>query len=335
MRLAQKKRVTSYDVAAAAGVSRTTVSFVLNDTPNQSIPAATRTAVLHAAQTLGYAPSAAARMLRAGSSRLVLCLAPDWEPSALMDDGLARLTGNLRRVGYATVVAKSAEEEGSLDVLWQTISPAAVVAMFDLPADVRERIRALRVPLIEAFFHSFGSHRDEDELQVTTGRLQGSYVLDRGADRIVYVAQPPVRDAEIHSDRLRGVTAATAARGAATPELIELSTSHSITDDEIRLIAAGHRDRHTAVCCYNDLVALQVIQAAHRIGLETPRDLAVIGVDDEPFSALVSPSITTVRFDIPAHMAVVSQRILCALNGSTPPSTDQTAFSAVIPRESA
>lgn len=330
-----KGRVTSYDVAAAAGVSRTTVSFVLNDTPGQSISESTRTAVLHAAQTLGYAPSAAARTLRAGSSRLILCVAPDWEPSALMDDGLSRLTRNLRREGFATVVAKSAEEPGSLDVLWQTVSPAAVVAMFDLPDAVRERIRMLRVPLIEAFFHSFGAHSDEDALQVTTGRLQGSHVLDRGAQQLVYVTQPSARDAEIHSDRLRGVVSAALARGVAAPELIELGAADDVTDREIHSIVDGHRDRRTAVCCYNDLVALLVIQAARRIGVEVPRDIAVIGVDDDPLSALVSPSITSVRFDIPAHMELVSERILAAIADTPPPPTPTGAFSRVVARESA
>ena len=66
------QRVTLNDVAAASGVSRATASFVLRDSPNQSISAATRERVRQAARDLGYVPHAIARALREGSSRIVV-----------------------------------------------------------------------------------------------------------------------------------------------------------------------------------------------------------------------------------------------------------------------
>ena len=71
-----ERRATSADVARLAGVSRTTVSFVLNDTPSQSISADTRRRVLDAAQELSYAPSAEARALGRGRSTSVLLYLP-------------------------------------------------------------------------------------------------------------------------------------------------------------------------------------------------------------------------------------------------------------------
>ena len=65
-------RVTMKDVAHAAGVSPSTVSFVLNDTPGQSIRESTRERVRAAARELGYAPQGMARALREGRSRTVL-----------------------------------------------------------------------------------------------------------------------------------------------------------------------------------------------------------------------------------------------------------------------
>src|SRR5690242_18532907 len=67
-----KTRVTLNDVAAASGVSRATASFVLRDSPGQSISAATRERVRAAAQALGYVPNGLARALREGTSRIVL-----------------------------------------------------------------------------------------------------------------------------------------------------------------------------------------------------------------------------------------------------------------------
>src|SRR4051812_3049509 len=66
------KRPTSTDVARAAGVSKTTVSFVLNNRPGQSIPEETRRRVLEAARSLDYQPHALARALAAGRSDIVL-----------------------------------------------------------------------------------------------------------------------------------------------------------------------------------------------------------------------------------------------------------------------
>src|SRR5260370_8496229 len=70
------RRITSSDIARAAGVSQTTVSFVLNNTEGASISAKTRPRVLNAAQSLGYATNSAARTLVSGRSRtLALALA--------------------------------------------------------------------------------------------------------------------------------------------------------------------------------------------------------------------------------------------------------------------
>src|SRR5580693_546316 len=68
----QKPRATLNDVAAASGVSRATASFVLRDSPGQSISAGTRERVREAARTLGYVPNGLARALREGTSRIVL-----------------------------------------------------------------------------------------------------------------------------------------------------------------------------------------------------------------------------------------------------------------------
>jgi DNA-binding LacI/PurR family transcriptional regulator len=75
------KRVTSADVARAAGVSRTTVSFVLNGRPGWSIPDETRNRVLDAARELRYRPRAAARALAAGRSDIVLLSCPPPPPT--------------------------------------------------------------------------------------------------------------------------------------------------------------------------------------------------------------------------------------------------------------
>lgn len=333
--MAGSRRVTSHDVAAAAGVSRTTVSFVLNRAPNQSIPESTRSAVLEAARSLGYTPSAAARTLRAGSSRLVLCVAPDWQPSALMDAGLSILTERLHRLGYATVIAKSAEDSDSLDILWESVSPAVVVAMFDLPGTVRERVAGMGIPVVESFFHSFGTDSDADDMQVDAGRVQAEYAIERGARRLVFVSPPDDQDAEIHADRYAGVSAAAAARGLPRPELVVLEHGPVPSAGETDRILRTGDDGYTIVCCYNDEVALGVLGRFQARGMQIPEDVGVIGVDDDPMSALVSPALTTVRFDVPGHMERVAERVAAALDLPGASVGEGRRFTEIVARESA
>ena len=95
---------TGADVAREACVSRTTVSYVLNDTAGVAISAATRQRVHEAAAKLGYAPSAAARTLRTGRSDLVLCVLPDWPIGPVIDTLLDHLAQELAERGLSVLV---------------------------------------------------------------------------------------------------------------------------------------------------------------------------------------------------------------------------------------
>lgn len=96
--------LTSADVARLAGVSRATVSFVLNDTQGHRVSEATRARVLDAAKQLGYVPHAAARSLRAGRSNLVLMPSSISAVGRLVSDWVDDLHSELDRHGYTAVL---------------------------------------------------------------------------------------------------------------------------------------------------------------------------------------------------------------------------------------
>jgi DNA-binding LacI/PurR family transcriptional regulator len=328
------RRVTSFDVAEAAGVSRTTVSFVLNDVSNQSIPEKTRLAVLEAAKKLGYTPSAAARALRAGSSRLVLVLGPKYHPSELMDAGMSELTHRLRKAGYATVIAMSVSDAESLDVLWQSVSPAAIVSMFDMPPRTRETIRAMNIPIIDALFHTAASMPGQFELQVDVGRQQAAYVISHGATHIVF-AHPPRDDVdfEILDDRWRGV------REVATSSSVPFSTLEVTTDDAqlahaLEELSAETPGRHLAICAYNDLTALAILQSARTIGMTAPGHFSIIGVDDLAAAAYASPPLTSVRFEIVEHIGSIAAQVIEELEGAGAGMHTSGPLSRVVARQS-
>lgn len=333
-----RRRITSLDVARAAGVSRTTVSFVLNNAPNQTIPESTRTAVLEAAQSLGYTPSAAARALRSGSSQLVLVLGPQVQPSELMDAGMLTLTSRLRDAGYATIVAMSSDTTTSMDVLWQSVSPAAVVSMLDMPATTRSMIQAMNIPIVDALFHTVASFPGRFELQVDVGRQQARHVAERGATELL-VVHPPARfaDATIINDRRRGVTEFAEERGLAH------ATLEVHPDDRQQLDALLHRVQHTAasrvaICAFNDLIAFAILQAAHDRGMDAPADFLLIGVDDLPVIPYISPALSSVRFEIVDHIEQIASTVIDVLTGTAATdacATPERSFSRVVARETA
>ena len=98
-----RSNVTSADVAAAAGVSRATVSYVLNGV-DARVSEGTRERVLEAARTLGYTPNAMASALRAGRTSVVIFALPNWPLGPVVAELLSGSVGELDRLGYTPLV---------------------------------------------------------------------------------------------------------------------------------------------------------------------------------------------------------------------------------------
>lgn len=327
------RRPTSSDVARAAGVSRATVSFVLNDAPGQTIPAATREAVRRAAAELGYVPSVAARSLRSGRSRVVLCLATDWEPSVVMDATLSLLGRELRSAGYAVAVAKLPAGADEHDPLWSAISADAVVAMFDLPPPVRERLAAMRVPVVPMYLASRGGDGPGEQLQVSIGRLQVECLRDAGCTRIVQVVPGPPADPAVVRDRVAGVAQATRQLGLDGPEAITVALGEGLSDDAAARVFADAGGR-LGICAYNDVVAMAILAAGRARGLAAPSDFRIVGVDDDPVAAFADPPLTTVRLNLTTLNAVVVDGVRRELGLAALPVRDEP-FVRLVARSSA
>lgn len=324
-------RVTSADVARVAGVSRATVSYVLNDTPNQTISAPTRTRVLEAAASLGYAPSAAARTLRTGRSDVVLCLLPDWPIGPEVGNQLGNLSSSLARAGLTFVAHPGTREDRPIAELWKAITPAAVLAFEDLSDAEIDSMRAAGVALVVALLGRTRQRRRELEVpQQLVGRLQADHLAELGHTVLGYAYPDDDRVRIFAEPRLAGVRAACAARGLEPPVVLTVPLDR----EPAREAVLGWRARQvTAVCSYNDDVALAVLAGLRLSGLDAPRDLAVIGIDDIPAAGLAVPALTTVITDqakVGAHLAAT---IVAAISGEPEPHIDMTRLSRVIRRE--
>lgn len=326
------RRVTSADVARVAGVSRATVSYVLNDTPRQTISADTRTRVLEAAASLGYAPSAAARALRTGRSDVVLCLLPDWPIGPEVGALLGNLSSALARSGLTFVAHPGTREDRPIAELWKAITPAAVLAFADLSDDEIDAMRAAGVVLVVALLGRARQRRRELEVpQQFIGRLQADHLAETGHEVLGYAYPDDDRVRIFAEPRLAGVRAACADRGLAAPDVRTVPLDPSSASAAVRdWRAAGV----TGVCAYNDDVALAVLAGLRTAGLTAPDDLAVIGVDDIPAARLAAPALTTVITDqavVGAHLAAT---IVAAIAGEPEPAADPIHPSRVVPRAS-
>jgi DNA-binding LacI/PurR family transcriptional regulator len=328
------RRVTSADVARLAGVSRATVSYVLNETPGQTISADTRGRVLDAAARLGYAPSAAARTLRTGRSDVVLCLLPDWPIGPEVGSMLGNLSTALARHGLTLVAHPGNREDRPITEIWKAITPAAVIAFADFSAGEIEAMHAAGVELVVALFGR-GRQQGRRELEVPqqlVGRRQAIHLATTGHRRIGYGYPDDHRLRVFAEPRLAGVRAELQERGLPGPviETVPLDVARA-AEGVRRWQSAGV----TAVCAYNDEVALAVLAGVRKLGLASPGDLAVIGVDDIPPARLAEPTLTTVTTDQVAMAAYLSATVVAAIAGKPGPSVPSSDLIELVRRASA
>lgn len=322
------RRVTGADVATAAGVSRATVSYVINQTPGQTIPAQTRDRVLAAAKRLGYRPSMAGRALRTGRSDLVVWILPDWPIGAEVGRFIEALSREASRRGYLLTMVPEQEGAEAIETTIRQLSPAAIVAIHALPDRIVTLAEASNIPIAST------QDKESDELALSSrhiGRLQVEYLAGKGHRKIAYLYPDDERVQSFASHRLAGATEAARALG-----LSALRKRTAPVDRErLGRIAAEWREQGiTAVCAYNDDWALGLLSGMQLAGLHAPTDLAVIGCDDVPTAALSMPALTTIANDIAALAHELLDSVDLVLTGSDS-AVHRDIQSKVIPRESA
>jgi DNA-binding LacI/PurR family transcriptional regulator len=300
-----KKRVTSSEVAKEAGVSRTTVSFVLNNAPNTGIPEETRRKVQEAAARLKYRPNVSGRRLASGRTEtigFVMHQSPDraaadlFLPQVLL--GLVEIT-----------------RENAYHILLHPVDP-------DNPADDYSDL--IYEGHVDGIILS-GPQQHEPEAValyeqgypiVVTGRLQKglacvdadnyqaaqlatNHLLGLGHRRIGLITNAP--RIYLGSDqRYRGYCDALLAAGIVPdPAIVQEGFFTSSSGFQAMSTLLELPDRPTAVFVASDVVALGAVQAVKVHGLTIPQDVAVVGCDDISITQYIEPPLTSVR--LPAY----------------------------------
>jgi LacI family transcriptional regulator len=294
------KRPTIEDIARMAGVSRGTVSRVLNNRPD--VDRETRARVRRIIQEQGYAPSITAAGLAGGRNRLVGMLLPifTWP---ILADLLRGITEILNRTPYELVLYTFNDEDLSRDRrdvinrLLSTQLTAGLLAVY--PGPLSSQLTELYyggVPVV-----TIDDQQEPETPWVRADDAAGAYAAVRhliqlGHRRIAHIQGP--REYLVSSDRHRGYMQALAEAG------IEPDPDLIIPGDFLpqsgyigarRLFNLPAEKRPTAIFASADQMAYGVLRAAEELDLRVPEDFALVGFDDDAPSAHVLPPLTTVR----------------------------------------
>lgn len=300
------------DIAKAAGVSQSTVSRVLNDSPTSvPIAAETRERVREVAANLGYSPNPLARGLRGARTMLLGVIVREiMDPffsvaiDAISAEALAR--------GYNVVLGSAhskADEAIALKTVLETRHCDAILLLGDMRDEPKflEDLRASQTRMI-ALWH--GTELEGVPTVNVDNRAGVVAALDHltglGHERIAFIGGRPLGD--IRERHTAYVDYLGSAGIEVTDDYIQNVSNDPSGGDQALRAFMDLEDRPTAVICSTDHMASGVLHAAFDLGLGVPNDLSVVGFDDIPIAGFTVPPLTTVRMPV-AEMSAVAARL--------------------------
>lgn len=325
---APTKRVTAADVARSLGLSRATVGFVLNDTPGQTIPAATRDRVLAEAKRMGYRANSAAQALASGRSRIILLVLPDWPLDYSMRIHLDEASLALDEAGYS-LVTMTPHPGGQARPLWETLRPDVVMGLAPFTRDQLAQIHGSGVQRIIPPTAAGGEDVAGDLGFADGPRLQVHHLIERGRRQLAFAASADPRVADLVAQR-RELARETLRRQTGAGFLAEATISET---NALPLLSDWINQGVDGVVAYNDDIAALLLSAALRSSIAVPEQLAIVGHDDIPLARLLVPALSTVRVDNAGLGRFLAELALSAATGSAPPQAGPETDAHLVVRE--
>ena len=286
------------DVARHAGVSVSTVSYVLNN----SGPVATsrRARVLDAVRVLNYTPNQSARSLKRRLTSAIGLVVPDLANQffAYITEGVEKAAAG--RDVLVVLCAPEATDRPDLDhaKLLQSQRIDGVIYLSGAgtsPSLILELSKSGQLVLVDEQIPGFDLPAVVSDSR-RGAREVAAYVLEQGHTRVGVIGGPAVLWTA--QQRLAGYREAMAMAGL-NPDHIPAHdgdyrepSGYAIAE---RLLDAPAADRPTALLCANDMMAIGALQYCRAAGLRVPEDVSIAGFDDIPIASLISPALTTTR----------------------------------------
>lgn len=310
------------DVARAAGVSVTTVSHVLNETPNTRVSDSTRARVRDEAVRLGYSPNRLARGLRTRTSGMIGLLTEEiattphagriilgaQERARTHNQTLAIINSHLS----AGAAARRADARALIDRQADGIIYATVYHREVAVPSVLRSVPAVLIGAVDQQGLVPAVLPDERAGVMSSVDL----LVAHGHRRIAFVDS--IQDVPATRGRLLGYRDAMRAHGLEpSPALVAAGEGEAPGGHAAGRQLLDRADRPTAIVCYNDRMAWGVYTAAAELGLSIPRDLSIIGFDDQaPIPESLFPRLTTVALPHYEMGAWAVETLMSLIEGS-------------------
>lgn len=280
------------------GITPSAVSKALNNHPR--ISDKTKAAVIQVARNLDYQPNHLATALRKGKSNLVGVIIPKAN-SHFFSSIIEKIEEVLNEKGYNVIIAQSNEsykkECKSIDALLYTQVDGIIASMANetVKLDYYEKIKSKGIPLI--LFD-----RGENDLNVDyvgiddylSSHMVIEHLVEQGCKRIAHIAG--FSHTRIYKNRIRGYRDALEKFGLPIEESLIIESNLRIEDGRcIMKELLELKNKPDAVYAAGDYAALGALQVLQENHINVPGDIALVGFTNEPFTSLVTPSITSVE----------------------------------------
>ncbi|GAB4469633.1 MAG: LacI family DNA-binding transcriptional regulator [Armatimonadaceae bacterium] len=318
-----KRRVTITDVASAAGVSRTTVSYVLSGRADARVPAPTRQRVLDKASELGYRRNALAAAFRSGRMNTVGIVSPlsqvdtssDAIPNVYYRDLVLAIANVVFDAGLnPLLLSETRSRQLSLADVTDRRADGVILVIKENASQFVQAAEAAGVPCV-----TIG--REVGDWQVHTdnffgARLAVEHLIGLNHQKIAFLWYghhnvPSARQ------RLDGFLKTTCEAGFTESDSPVFSFRE--TGDLVRALLEP--DGPTAVFCYNDELALLALDLCAAHGLRVPQDVSLVGFDDNVLARSARPRLTTIHSPVEQLASASIQLLQAQLRGDSSPST--------------
>lgn len=292
------KRTTIKDIANVLNISSAAVSKAMHD--DSRISKKTKEAVKRVAKELNYQPNHLASALRKGKSNLVGVIVPRTN-SNFFSSVVEQMEEVLNKAGYNIIITQSNEsfdkECKNIDTLLYTQVDGIIASMANETVDLSyyEKVKSKGIPLI--LFD-----RGENDLNVDyvgiddyeSSHMIIDHLVSKGCKRIAHIGG--YRRTRIYNNRIRGYIDAIKAHHLPNEDHLLIESSLTLEDGRLKMLELLSLDNPPdAVYVASDYAALGALQVLKEKNINVPDNICLVGFGNEPFTSLVSPSISTVN----------------------------------------
>lgn len=320
------KKVTSLDVARMAGVSQSTVSFVLNNRQDIQISEETRQKVMDAAEKLNYVPNSFAQGLKTNKSKLLGLIMP-----TITNPYFPLLTQLIEEYaaskGYNVLLCNTYRrpevEKESLDLLTEK-SVDGIIYLFNPTFTNYINNASKSIPIV-----MIGEKMDDLNIHTVgldsyaAGKMVAEHLISLGHKHFAFISTPMNEISIARMRRFEGVKACLKENGLDENLVLETAEDEYEIIDSTYEIEIGYnlskkileyKDKTTAFIGVNDMVAFGIMNYANTSSVKIPDEISVCGFDNIYLSKVIKPGITTIDHLLEQRVRFAMQMMLDLIN---------------------